>query len=353
MTSPFLIVIPCLNEEAHLDALLSRLRADPAAGAARIVVADGGSTDRSVEIVRAHAEADARIVSMHNPKRIQSAGVNMAVAHHAVGEFFVRLDAHAHYPDDFLARLINAYETTGADSVTVSMHATSQGGCFQSAAAAAQNSALGNGGSSHRNAGARRWVEHGHHALFRTASFEAAGGYDESFTHNEDAELDTRITGRGGRILLAGDIVMDYFPRARAWALARQYFNYGKGRARTALKHASALKPRQLAPVAVAPAAILALLTPMSPWAGAPLAFWFALCLGFGFALGLRTRTACAFASGVPAAIMHAAWSFGFWRQLLFSADRASTHARSQWTSAPETPWTDPAPGPSLRRPQD
>ncbi|MES1201817.1 MAG: glycosyltransferase family 2 protein [Pseudomonadota bacterium] len=338
MSAPYLIVIPVLNEEVHLDGLIGRLRADPAAASARIVIADGGSTDRSADIVRTHAEADPRIVLMANPKRIQSAAVNAAIARHAQGAFFVRLDAHAHYPDDFLARLIEAYETSGADSVTVSMRAESQGGCFQTAAAIAQNSVLGNGGSSHRAAGERRWVEHGHHALFRTASFLRAGGYDESFTHNEDAELDTRISQSGGRILLAADIVMDYFPRATPLALAKQYFNYGKGRAKTALKHGRMLKLRQLAPVAVAPAALLAMLTPWSLVALAPILAWFALCLGFGALLGAKSKAACAYASGLAAAIMHGAWSFGFWRQLLLSGDRANTPAHNPPTSAPETP---------------
>ena len=40
-----LVVIPCLNEEAHLSALLARL--DREAPSATIVVADGGSSDAS------------------------------------------------------------------------------------------------------------------------------------------------------------------------------------------------------------------------------------------------------------------------------------------------------------------
>ena len=34
------------------------------------------------------------------------------------------------------------------------------------------------------------YVDHGHHAAFRAASFKAIGGYDETFSHNEDAEFD-------------------------------------------------------------------------------------------------------------------------------------------------------------------
>ena len=84
-------------------------------------------------------------------------------------------------------------DRTKADSVVVSMNAEGSA-CLQRAAAAAQNSLLGNGGSSHRIRSDGRWVDHGHHALMTTAAFKAVGGYDEAFSHNEDAELDVRLT---------------------------------------------------------------------------------------------------------------------------------------------------------------
>jgi len=318
MSARLLVVIPCLNEEAHLPALLDAMCADPAAAGARIVVADGGSSDRSQEIARERAAADARITLLANPKRIQSAGVNLAVrAFGADADLLVRLDAHAAYPPNYISQLVAAQVESGADSVTVSMRAIAQDDrCFQRAAAAAQNSMLGTGGSPHRGGGARRWVDHGHHALLKLAAFRTVGGYDESFTHNEDAELDVRLTRAAARILLAADILIDYFPRASAPVLARQYFNYGRGRARTALKHRTPLKPRQLVPIAIAPLAALALLSPLTPWAALPAAAWLAACLAYGAWLGLRARSWCAAAAGLPAAIMHIAWSAGFLREL-------------------------------------
>ena len=312
-----LVVIPCLNEEAHLQDLLDALRRDPAATDARIIVADGGSTDASVAIVRKAAQNDPRIVLMHNPQRIQSAGINAAVrGYGSDAEFFVRVDAHASYPPNYLSSLLAAQRDSGADAVTVSMRAVAaRGACFQQAAATAQNSALGTGGSPHRHGGARRWVDHGHHALIRTQSFHTAGGYDESFSHNEDAEFDKRLTAKGGRILLAADILIDYFPRATATGLARQYLKYGEGRVRTSLKHKMPLKPRQLAPALIAPGVTLSLaLTPFAPIAAAPAALWAAACLGFGFFLGIQSKRVCACAAGVPAMIMHFAWSVGFLR---------------------------------------
>lgn len=322
MTAPrLLVVVPCLNEEAHLPGLLDWLVEDQTAG--RIVVADGGSADRTRAIALAAAERDPRVTLLDNPKRVQSAAVNLAVS--TFGRDFdlmARIDAHAAYPVDYLSRLVEAQRDSGADAVAVSMRAVADTGeCFQRAVACAQNSALGTGGSPHRKPGPRRFVDHGHHALFSIAAFQRVGGYDESFTHNEDAELDARLGEAGGRILLAADIVIDYFPRRTPGRLARQYFGYGAGRARTALSRGQPLKLRQLAPVAIAPALAFAILgAPISFWSAAPAALWIGACALYGAVLGVRERDLCSCAAGVAAMILHASWSAGFARQWVHEA---------------------------------
>lgn len=75
-----LIVVPCLNEERHLPALLADLLRD--AHGACVVVADGGSTDRSRDIVLALARGHANLRLVDNPRRIQSAAVNLAARRH-------------------------------------------------------------------------------------------------------------------------------------------------------------------------------------------------------------------------------------------------------------------------------
>ena len=317
-------VIPCLNEAEHIAGLIRHLLADPAWRDPLVVVADGGSTDGTAEIVRAIAANDLRVRLLENPLRLQSAAVNLAAARYGRGRrWMVRVDAHAGYPDAYVSNLIEEGRRTGAASVVVAMDTVGHGG-FQSAAAAAQNSVLGAGGSAHRNGHRSGWVDHGHHALFDLEHFFAVGGYDESFRANEDAEFDVRLGRSGARIWLSDAVRVIYYPRATARGLFRQYLQYGRGRARTLLRHRLKPKLRQMLPVAVAPAALLApfgLLQPALAW---PAAAWIGGCLGVGALLGVRAKSRAAIASGVAAAIMHLAWSIGFWQQLL-SGSRAST----------------------------
>lgn len=309
-----LVVIPCLNEAAHIEHLLERLRADEGCRDALIVVADGGSADGSRDIVARVAATDERIKLLDNPRRLQSAGVNSAVERfRSNAAFLVRIDAHAEYPQNFVAGLLHAAETTGAASVVVPMKSIGVG-CFQKAAAIAQNSVLGTGGAAHRVAGQAggRWVDHGHHALFRMETFVALGGYDAAMSHNEDAEYDGRLRKSDGAIWLEPSLEIGYYPRSNAKALFKQYFNYGRGRAKTLSRGHAKIKLRQMVPVPIAPVVVLGIAgAAFQPLLIIPALFWLGACLGGGVAVGGR-KGRCGWLSGVPAAISHFAWSAGF-----------------------------------------
>lgn len=313
--TPVLVIIPCLNEAKHIEPLVRYLLAEGATTPMDIVIADGGSTDGTIEIAHNLAESHTNVHYLPNPKRIQSAAINLAVEHFGANHtYLIRIDAHADYPAGFCAALLADATRLGADSVVVSMNTIGKAG-FQIAVAAAQNSKLGNGGSAHRSATSEgQWVDHGHHALMRIAAFQAVGGYDESFSHNEDAELDIRLTKAGSRIWLTGATTMDYYPRGNPFALFRQYRNYGQGRLRTVLKHGEKLKIRQLLPVAVAPAAVMALATPFIHVAAFPLFAWASICLGYGAFIAWKAKEPLLALSGVAAILMHSGWSFGFWQ---------------------------------------
>jgi succinoglycan biosynthesis protein ExoA len=317
--SRLLIVVPCLDEEAALPGLLSRLASDVGEGAL-IVVADGGSRDASVAIVKNFARRHPSVRLLHNPKRLQSAALNLAA--HVFGadrDWLVRIDAHCEYPAGYVDLLLDAVSRQNAISIVVPMITRGEA-CFQRAVAAAQNSVVGTGGSPHRHLSGGRYVDHGHHALFDLAAFLAVGGYDETFSHNEDAELDHRLGLSGGLIWLEPRASLIYHPRRTPRALFRQYRNYGRGRARTVSKHGLKLKLRQAAPLAVAPCIVLAatgLVLAAAEGRFAVLALpafaWLVLCQGFAVALARRTRSWCVLASGAAAMIMHAGWSLGYW----------------------------------------
>jgi succinoglycan biosynthesis protein ExoA len=309
------IVMPALNEERYIAAAIASIVPRSGEVDYELLVVDGGSTDCTRAIVEDMAVANPRIRLIRNEKCIQAAAVNLAAKlADPRSEYLVRADCHATYPDRFVERCVETLRAQQVASVTVAMHAAGRP-CLQKAIAASQNSRLGNGGSPHRMGQKSGIVDHGHHAAFHRGTFLKLGGYDESFTHNEDAEFDTRLRRSGQRIYLDSNLTINYYPRADFASLARQYFRYGLGRASTLVKHGTPPKARQLLPVA----ALLASLASVSAalidarFLALPAAYA-VLSVIWGAVLSLRQRCLCLLLSGPAAVVMHMSWAAGFLR---------------------------------------
>lgn len=322
--SAILVVIPTLNEAPAIEGVVDALAQDwPAGHRVRIVVADGGSTDGTVQQVQRLAATRPWLSLLPNPRRLQSAAVNLAARDAGQdAAVLVRCDAHADYPAGYVRRLVETLERTGADAVVVPMDS---GGshCLQRAVAWVSDTPLGSGGSAHRGGRRSGFIDHGHHAAFRMESFRRAGGYDESFSHNEDAELDCRQRALGSRIYLDADIRIGYSPRATLGGLWRQYFHYGRGRSRTVRRHPDSLRARQLAvPLHMLLCLAALLLAPWWPWLLAWPGAYAAALLGVSLHLAWRERSACGLLAGTAAATMHGAWAAGFLQGLLTVRER-------------------------------
>jgi len=314
-----IVAVPVVNEEAHVAACLRSLLGEcEAMRRVRIVVADGGSHDRTREIVENLAAGAGNIQLIDNPGRLQSSGVNRVVEQCAGPEhaYLVRCDAHAVYRAGYPLAVASSLAARDSEALVVPMDAKGAG-CFQRAAAWVADTRLGSGGSLHRGGRVSGYVDHGHHAGFRLHWFRKLGGYDESFSHNEDAELDYRLRAAGYRIWMTDKTFMVYYPRASVPALFRQYLGYGRGRARNILKHRAMPKIRQMIPLMVLPVVAGASLAVLNLTALIPAGLWVAVCLGYGVWLAVDQRNPYGPLAGFSAMVMHLAWSTGFWLQIL------------------------------------
>ncbi|MEZ4295986.1 MAG: glycosyltransferase family 2 protein [Polyangiaceae bacterium] len=265
-TQPFItIAMPCLNEEAYIEACIRSVAAqDYPRDRMEILVADGGSTDRTREILATLAEEDPRIVVIDNPEKIQAAGMN-EIIRRAKGEVIVRMDVHCEYAKDYVSKCIDALERSGADNAGGAQRARART-WFQKALCAALTSPMGVGGASYRSAENEGYVDTVFLGAFRRRVFETVGMYDPKAITNEDAELNQRILSAGGKVFLSKDVVVHYFPRDSFTKLAQQYYKYGRGRARTLLKLGKFLSVRPALPfMMVVGGAVLLATSPIQP----------------------------------------------------------------------------------------
>lgn len=245
---PFVsIVIPCYQEEEHIEHVVRKAAAQryPSENI-EIFVVDGGSDDKTCEIVQALAAADPRIKLLHNPARLQASAMNLAIVR-SRGEVIVRMDAHADYDEGYVAAAVSALRRTGALNVggAVRLRAKTQ---FQKALCVALESPLGVGGSGAWNVARTGFVESVWGGAFRRQTFSLVGLYDPSARTNEDAELCQRIIEKGGRVYQCRHVINHYYPRKSFGALIQQYFAYGVGRARTFCRHGRLLTVRPMVP---------------------------------------------------------------------------------------------------------
>lgn len=312
-----LAVIPALNEARHIEACIRSLMAgSPLLRQVAVVVADGASSDDTAAIVGRLQHEFPNLRLLHNPGRLQSAALNLAAAGApADAAILVRCDAHSVYPENFILDVAQSLSDTGAASLVIPMDAAGET-CFERANAWIVDTPLGSGGAAHRGGKTSGWVDHGHHAGFDLGWYRRLGGYDERFSHNEDAEYDVRLGKAGGRVYLDAGIRIRYIPRGDIGRLWKQYEGYGRGRARTVRKHAARLKIRQALPILALLGCVCGTL--------ASLVYWPAIILPLGYVailvlasllVALRHKSACGLLAGVAAGTMHMSWAYGYLRE--------------------------------------
>ncbi len=315
-----LAIIPALNEADHIETCIRSLMQGHAwLRDVALVVADGGSRDDTTAIVAALMTEFPNLSLIHNPARVQAAAINLAAETCAtkITRYLVRCDAHSIYPEDFIWQVAQALEQTQAASVVIAMDAVGRS-CFEKANAWIVDTPLGSGGAAHRGGRVSGYVDHGHHAGFDLAMFKSLGGYDASFSHNEDAEYDERVNQAGGRVFLDANIRIQYIPRGRVTSLARQYFSYGKGRARTISKHHQRLKTRQALPIFALLASVLGLAVGglFPPALILPVGYVFVLIIA-SIGVALWQRSWCGLFAGFASGVIHMSWATGFLAQFV------------------------------------
>jgi succinoglycan biosynthesis protein ExoA len=248
------VLVPVLNEETYIREAARAMQAQRFDGSAEFLFIDGRSEDRTVEILEELAADDPRIRILDNPDRITPVALNIGLRA-ARGEVIARMDAHTHYPPDYLALGVERLRMGGADHVSGPQLAEGKGK-WSRRVALALSTRLGTGEAAFRRRGSAEFeVDSGFTGLWLRSTLEAHGGWDEEWWNDQDSELAARIRASGGRIVCVPDMAAGYIPRDSLWKLARQYWRYGFYRVKTAGRHPETMRRSHL----LAPGLVLTL----------------------------------------------------------------------------------------------
>jgi succinoglycan biosynthesis protein ExoA len=293
--------MPTLNEERHIESCLDAIAAQSYPGIIEVLIADGGSNDRTRALITDYP--DERVRLLENPRRIRPAGLNVAIAA-ASGDIFVRVDGRTLLAQDYVQRCVDTLERTKAAIVggPVRYSASTRA---ERGLRAAMRSRLGAGPAPfRREEGEGRFVDTVYLGAYRVDTIRRLGCYDEWFGGNEDAELAFRAQQAGG-VYLEPAIWSTYAVREGLGPLWRQFRRYGRNRAVTIRKHPASLSARQLA----VPALAVGIL---SPWRKPVVAAYAAVVGGRALMEAVQEGTTEGLMLAAALPTMHAAWAAGF-----------------------------------------
>ena len=207
------VVMPIYNEEKYIKGCVeSLLTQDYPKNQMEWIFIDGGSTDRTKEILAEYQEKYTELIRIYdNPHKTVPYAMNIGIAH-SKGKYIVRLDAHAEYDKDYVSKCVYYLDTTDADNVGGVAETKSRGKMGQ-AIALMLSSKFGVGNSQFRTNGESGFVDTVPFGAFRREVFSKYGGYDERLTRNQDNEMNFRIRKNGGKIYLSQDIRLSYYCR--------------------------------------------------------------------------------------------------------------------------------------------
>ncbi len=234
------VVLPVLDEEKDIGRLLAEvLHQEDPPGGFEVLVADGGSRDRTRAIVAALSAQEPRLRLLHNPGVRSSAGRNVG-AREARGTYVLFLDGHCSLPRrDYLARLVEIFASSGAHCLCRPQPLMGLAdGTWSRAIATARHSWLGhNPGSDIYRQRADFTDPRSAGAAYLRCVLVELGGYDERFDACEDVEFNHRLARAGLKAYVHPDLRIDYRPRQSLRDLWRQMQRYGRGRARLWARH--------------------------------------------------------------------------------------------------------------------
>ncbi|MDR1184185.1 MAG: glycosyltransferase family 2 protein [Coriobacteriales bacterium] len=219
------LVVIAYNEEQTIEGLLGDIVAqDHPHDRIELLFVDSASTDGTKGLLEefAHKESSfANIRVLDNPARFLPQGCNVALRAYS-GDVFIRVDAHAQIPADFIRRNVEVLESgesvCGGVRPTVLQKPTSWG----EALLLAENSAFGSSPAAYRRGQERSIVGSVFHGAYRREVFDVVGPYDERLLRTEDNDMSYRIHKAGFRIVLDPAIRSEQFVRSSFCRMARQ-----------------------------------------------------------------------------------------------------------------------------------
>ncbi len=216
------MIITVLNESESLDRLLESL-CDQTRRPDAVVVADGGSTDDTLQRLRTWGASGRLPLEIRSePGSNISRGRNVAIAA-CRQELVACADAGVRLGATWLEHLLRPLQVEGGASVVACGFFLPEAlTVFETSLGATVLPAL-------EDIRPERFLPSSRSVAFSRSAWQAVGGYPEWLDYCEDLVFDLRLKARGYRFVFVPDAIVHFRPRPDLWSFAKQYFRYARG----------------------------------------------------------------------------------------------------------------------------
>jgi len=225
------LILTVKNEAEALPRLLDSIAAQTRPPD-EIVVVDGGSTDATLEVLRARAQ-DLPLTILSAPGANISQGRNLAIRT-ARGDIICATDAGVRLDPNWVAELVAPFETAtrhdepassalqSSVDVVSGFFVPDPHGVFETALAATTLPVLA-------DIVPDKFLPSSRSIAFRKRAWEQVGGYPEWLDFCEDLIFDFALRRAGLRFVFAPRALAHFRPRANLRAFFKQYYQYARG----------------------------------------------------------------------------------------------------------------------------
>lgn len=223
------IVIPTLNEERFISRCLnSIIKQTYEFEKMDVMIIDGGSNDKTKDIVAEYQKSHQNIRFIENKKKIQSVAFNIGFKK-STAPYIIRLDAHAEYDSKYISLCIENLkqdEKRGNVGGRCNILPFNQS-IWAQTNAILNHSRFGIGGAAFRVSNEAHNTDSVPFGAFPRKIIEKIGGMREDLPRGEDNEYNSHIRKAGYKIFFDPNIISSYFARPTLGASCKQMYANG------------------------------------------------------------------------------------------------------------------------------
>ena len=192
------------------------------------MIIDGGSNDKTKDIVAEYQKSHQNIRFIENKKKIQSVAFNIGFKK-STAPYIIRLDAHAEYDSKYISLCIENLkqdEKRGNVGGRCNILPFNQS-LWAQTNAILNHSRFGIGGAAFRVSNEAHNTDSVPFGSFPRKIIEKIGGMREDLPRGEDNEYNSRIRKAGYKIFFDPNIISSYFARPTLGASCKQMYANG------------------------------------------------------------------------------------------------------------------------------